>query len=243
MKIRAYIQILCLLASLAFISCTSDDADETGGFEEIGDVGTSGTEDSFNGHAYVDLELPSGTLWATCNVGAATEDGVGGYFAWGETSAKENYAWSTYSLCGGNSSTMTKYCLLKQFGTVDGKAELEASDDVARKQWGGLWRLPSIEQMEELMNKDNCLWTWVPNGNKSGYRVTSKKNGNNIFLLAAGYRSNTLNEQMKEGRYLTRSLNPAECHSAYTLYFDKDKYNDNYSYRNLGFSARPVVGK
>ena len=93
-----------------------------------------------NGHEYVDLGLS--VKWATCNVGADSPEEYGYHFAWGETSPKTTYNWSTYKYCNGDEYSMTKYCD-DSFGTVDNKTTLELSDDAARVNWGGKWRMPT----------------------------------------------------------------------------------------------------
>ena len=109
-------------------------------------VFTDGAGDTAETHEWVDLGLPSGTLWATCNVGANSPEEYGDYFAWGETTTKSSYSWSTYKYCKGSSSTMTKYCTSSYYGTVDNKTELEPSDDAATANWGSEWQMPSLEQ-------------------------------------------------------------------------------------------------
>ena len=104
-----------------------------------------------NGHEYVDLGLPSGIKWATCNVGATTPEEYGDYFAWGETQPKDYYDWSTYKYCNGDEYSITKYCTRSTYGTVDIKTTLELSDDAARVNWGGKWRMPTIEEQKELL--------------------------------------------------------------------------------------------
>ncbi len=143
---------------------------------------------SLNGHDYVDLGLPSGTLWATCNVGATTPEGYGDYFAWGETTPKETYTWSNYiyadywEIPGGYShKTMTKYSYL-----IDTLTILEASDDAATANWGIGWRMPTRAEAIELIN--NC--TMFPNittTDDPGYWLTGP-NGNSIYLPKAGYK-------------------------------------------------------
>lgn len=98
-----------------------------------------------NGHDYVDLGLPSGTLWATMNIGASSPTGFGSYFAWGETSTKSSYTWNNYAL--GTEDNLTKY------NATDGKTRLELSDDAAHVLWGGDWHIPTIDQWREL-----CSW-------------------------------------------------------------------------------------
>lgn len=97
--------------------------------------------DAGNEHEWVDLGLPSGTLWATCNVGADTPEGFGDYFAWGETAPKDDYSWETYRWCNGYFNTMTKYCTNGSYGTVDNRTELDPEDDAAYVNWGSSWRM------------------------------------------------------------------------------------------------------
>ncbi|MCQ2319676.1 MAG: hypothetical protein MJZ90_12290 [Bacteroidales bacterium] len=103
-------------------------------------------------HEYVDLGLPSGLLWATCNVGADSPEDYGDYFAWGETETKSDYDWDTYKWCNGSYNTLTKYNTKSSYGTVDNKTTLELSDDAARANWGGSWRMPTEAEFQELIN-------------------------------------------------------------------------------------------
>lgn len=147
-------------------------------------VSVSGKEGLYT---YVDLGLKSGTKWATHNVGATNPTEYGDYFAWGETETKEKYTLDTYKLCKGTDDSMTKYCTLKKWGTVDNKKMLEADDDAATANWGSAWRMPTVKEIEELMN--GCDWKWVEDFNGSGVYGqlgTSKTNGKTIFLPAAG---------------------------------------------------------
>ena len=183
-------------------------------------------ESKENGHVYVDLGLPSGIKWATCNVGATTPEGYGDYFAWGETEPKDYYDWSTYKWCNGTERTMTKYCTNSYFGTVDNKTTLELTDDAARVNWGGNWRMPTKTEQDELRNTSNCTWTWTTQNGVNGYKVTSKKNGNSIFLPAAGCRDyGNLNNAGGGGDYWSSSLytygNYSTCHVYfYSVYVD-----------------------
>lgn len=197
-----------------------------------------------NGYAYVDLDLPSGTLWATCNVGADSPLDYGDYFAWGEVngydSGKNSFSWQTYKYCNGSSTSMTKYCEDSDYGKFDNKAELELSDDAARANWGGSWRMPSTEQFKELYNE--CTWTWTTQNGIVGYKVSSKKNSNYIFLSAAGYRSSSLSCAGSYGNYWSRSLDLYHNGYAYYLYFSSyDGYFFS-EYRCYGHSVRPVLG-
>ena len=201
-------------------------------------IATTGIE---NGHEWVDLGLPSGLKWATCNVGATTPEGYGDYFAWGETSPKNDYSWSTYKYCNGSETSLTKYNTSSDFGTVDDKTLLEFSDDAARANWGGKWRMPTNSEVIEL--NDNCSWTWTTQNGVSGYRVTSKTNGNSIFLPEAGYRGGTSVYNVgSHGHYWSSSLYESEPNYADGLYFNSGYVNWGYGSRYYGNTVRAVCG-
>ena len=136
-----------------------------------------------NPSEYVDLGLS--VKWATCNVGASKPEEYGDYFAWGENHPKSTYNWSTYKWCDGSETTLTKYNSNSSNGIVDNKRTLELDDDAARVNWGGSWRIPTIQELEEL--RTECTWILTTQNGVKGYNVTSKNNGNSIFLPAAGY--------------------------------------------------------
>ena len=192
-------------------------------------------------HAYVDLGLPSGTLWATCNVGADSPEDYGDYFAWGETTPQSDntYSWSSYKWCNGSSSTMTKYCTSSSYGTVDNKTELEATDDAATANWGSNWQMPSDDQMTEL--RTNCTWTWTTQNGVYGRKVTGT-NGNSIFLPAAGYRYGSyLDLAGSDGYYWSSELDSNYSGNAWLLYFYSSRVSTvSGSYRYYGQSVRPV---
>lgn len=195
-----------------------------------------------NVHEYVDLGLPSGLLWATCNVGASSPEDYGDYFAWGETegdkSGKTEFNWSTYKCCNGSYDTMTKYCTDSYFGTVDNKTVLELADDAARANWGGSWRMPTKEEQDELRN--NCTWTWTTQNGVNGRKVTGP-NGNSIFLPAAGFRSgSSLYYAGSYGYYWSSSLYTSCSVYAHILDFGSDSVNRIDFYRYDGLSVRPV---
>ena len=197
--------------------------------------------DKYNGHEYVDLGLPSGIKWATCNVGATTPEGYGDYFAWGETSPKTTYNWSTYKYCNGDLYSMTKYCTQSSYGTVDNKTTLELSDDAARVNLGGSWRMPTKAEQDELRNTDNCTWTWTTQNGVNGYKVTSKKNGNSIFLPEAGCRiDSNLYLAGSYGNYWSSSLRSGYSDNAYYVEFNSVYVDRDYSYRCRGRSVRPI---
>jgi len=197
--------------------------------------GGSGTNPDPDEHDWVDLGLPSGTLWATCNVGADSPEDYGDYFAWGETEPKDDYALSTYKwyqcdndygYCG-----YTKYCTLSSYGYndfVDGKTELDPEDDAAYVNWGLSWRMPSLEQIRELC--DNCTWK-VKMSNGVHGRLVTGPNGNSMFLPSAGYRqfNSLINFNDAEGSYWSRTLSTGnmEITTAYYLYF----------YRTVGYGS------
>ena len=189
-----------------------------------------------NGHEYIDLGLPSGLKWATMNVGATSPEDYGDYYAWGEIEEKENYSWNTYKWCNGSYDTQTKYCT--SHGTVDNKTTLDPEDDVAHVKWGGAWRMPTLDEQKELLNK--CTWTWITQNGVNGCKVTGP-NGNSIFLPAAGYRDGTeASYRGGLGNYWSSSLNSYDSSSAYNFHFNIRYHYWIDSYRYYGRSVRPV---
>ena len=193
-----------------------------------------------NAQTYVDLGLPSGTLWADRNVGAALPEDYGDYFAWGETTTKSNYAWATLKYCEDNSGDrFSKYNTQSKYGNVDNKTVLERSDDAATANWGSGWCMPTQQQFQELY--DNCTWTWTTRNGKNGYEVKGK-NGNSIFLPAAGYRGGTgLSRAGSFGLYWSSSLHTDYPNGGRYLYFDSGYVYPDYLYgRHYGRSVRAV---
>jgi hypothetical protein len=194
---------------------------------------------SFSQSAAVDLGLPSGIKWAAHNVGANKPEERGGYYAWGETEEKKNYEWSTYKWCNGSSDTMTKYCADSGCGTVDNKTVLDPENDVAHVKWGGSWRMPTKAEQDEL--RDNCTWTWTTLNGVKGYKVTSKTNGNSIFLPIAGYRCDTgIYNLRRSGIFWSSSLQDEDSNDADCLYFDDEYYDRLHYKRYYGLTVRPV---
>lgn len=191
-------------------------------------------------HEYVDLGLS--VKWATCNVGATKPEEYGDYFAWGETQPKSTYNWSTYKWCNGSSNTQTKYNTNSSYGTVDNKTQLELSDDAARANWGGSWRMPTDAELTEL--RENCTWTWTTQNGVYGYKVTSKKSGytnKSIFLPAAGYRYlGDLSDAGSYGNYWSSSLYTVNPNYASELYFSSYYVRRDSDSRFYGLSVRPV---
>ena len=183
---------------------------------------------------YIDLGLPSGTLWATKNIGAENPEDYGDYFAWGETKPKSIYSWNTYKWF------KTKLLLpkMRKYGTVDNKSDLDFQDDAAYVNWGCEWCMPSLEQIKEL--KEQCKWEWTNYKGKNGCIITGS-NGNTLFLPAAGYRSGTsLIDVGKTGGYWQRSRHSSFSSNAYFLRFRSGCFECDGDFRFYGSSVRPV---
>ena len=193
------------------------------------------------GHAYVDLGLPSGLLWATCNVGADSPEDYGDYFAWGETQPKSDYSWGTYQYCMGSSNTLTKYCNNASYGYngfTDNLTTLQPSDDAATANWGTDWRMPTKEEWQELYNNTTHIWT-TQNGVNG--RLFTATNGNSLFLPAAGCRrGSSLDDASAGGHYWSSSLLTGDPNGAWSLYFNSGDCYVGYDTRYVGRSVRPV---
>ena len=206
---------------------------------------SKGGNGSAGGHEYVDLGLPSGTLWATCNVGAAKPEGYGNYYAWGETKpqAGNAYSWNSYKYANGGG--LTKYCNYSEFGNkgfTDNLTTLQSGDDPAAANWGSGWRTPSKSQWDELIANTTNQWT-TRNG-VSGRLFTSKKNGQTLFLPAAvGRWRGELDGTGSYGYYWSRSRGTDDPDSAWYLGFNSDGCYVSRTYRCKGFSVRPVREK
>lgn len=191
---------------------------------------------------YVDLGLPSGTLWATCNVGASTPEEYGDYFAWGEIATKTTFNWSTYKHCNGDIYQLTKYttpAFPGNNGIADNLTTLLPEDDAAKVNWGIGWRMPTEAEWEELCS--NTTHTWTTQNGVNGRRFTAS-NGNSLFLPAAGYYDiDELYHAGYFGRYWSSSLYTDYAIDSWNFYFNSMvNYGMNGSYRYAGFSVRPV---
>lgn len=187
---------------------------------------------------WVDLGLPSGTLWATCNVGASSPYDCGDHFAWGEIFLKEVYTWETYKWCEGSYTTLTKYCTNSSYGIIDNRIELLSEDDAVNVSWGPSWRMPTTEQLQELI--DYCTCTWTTKNGMNGYLVIGP-NKNTIFLPAAGQRVfGELRYVGSDGFYWSRMLDSDRSYRAYALYLDSGSMYLNCSHRDYGRSIRAV---
>ncbi len=243
---------------MGFVSCENDESDvnnngngteqtdqgnQNGNESGGGDNGSGSGDYSSDTKEAVDLGLPSGTLWATCNVGATSPEEYGDYFAWGEVAPKTYYNWSSegdYKWGVYNSSASPDYGMTK-YNKTDGKTVLDPEDDAAHVNWGGDWRMPTITEMKELLNSEYCTWEWTTQNGVYGRKVTSVSNGNSIFLPAAGGRSDSsLSDAGAYGIYWSSSLGTSYPLYAFYLYFDSDYYDWNYNNRYYGLSVRPV---
>lgn len=196
-------------------------------------------EYTFEQKQYVDLGLPSGILWATCNIGANSPEEYGDYFAWGEVEPKNYYAWSAYKWCKGKYNKQTKYCTKSNFGTYDGKSTLELADDAARANLGGDWRMPTDAEWNEL--REHCTWKQSTLSGVNGYKVTSKSNGNSIFLPAAGFRYDSLlNNAGSYCYYWSSSLSANYPSEARTMYSSESGVYNSSNSRYYGYTVRPV---
>ena len=176
----------------------------------------------------IDLDLPSGTKWASCNVGATKPEEYGGYYAWGETEEKDVYNEDTY-----------KYCQNGEYVNL-GSDISGTKYDVAHVKWGGNWCMPTFDDIKELL--DNCTYEWTTLNGVNGTKFTSKINGNSIFLPAAGYRfRGPLDGAGEVGGYWSSTQNPDYSGNAYDLFFFSGNANWSGSHRYFGRSVRPVV--
>ncbi len=191
-----------------------------------------------NGHKFIDLCLPSGTLWAETNVGAETAADDGNYYAWGEIEAKSNYSWDTYKY--GTENNLTKYA------SGDSKTVLDNEDDAAYMNWGSFCRMPIPAEFTELLTYCNWEWTTMTTSTGSsinGYKVSSKKNGNSIFLPASGDRNGSAySDHGVHGNYWSRVL--ANYGYSYYFRFGINEHNlSDYGFYCSGHSVRPVAKK
>ena len=243
---------MAMLAMLAtsFVACDKNDDDN----------------DNVNTDV-VDLGLPSGIKWATCNVGATNPWNYGNYYAWGETETESDYSWDNYKYCNGSGKKLNKYCSDANFGYdsfTDDLTTLESSDDVATAVFGADYSMPTTADWDELCNQ--CYWVWTTNYNEhnvSGYIVYRAKsdgdkggkvyNGGtapasyslsdvHIFLPAAGYRYNSgLYFAGNAGYFWSSSLYGHDPSGARNSNFDcNNVYPSSNNDRCCGLSVRPV---
>ena len=197
-------------------------------FTTLKNEGGDDDDDDETEYVYVDLGLPSGTLWAEHNVGALFPEGYGDHFAWGEIEPKSNYS----------SDNCSSY--QQDLGDISGNPMYDA----ATANWGNAWRMPTLEEMFELTQQ--CTWTWTEVNGVAGYKVASKTNDNYIFLPASGFRVNgDLLDQNSYGYYWTSTpYDPEGSTPTYTkgCYLDMCSYQFycDWGLRRNGFTVRPV---
>ena len=222
---------------------------------------TSLPSGTYNGHEFVDMG--HGLLWATCNVGADNPEDYGDYIAWGETEPyyesiaddgtvtwkegkDDGYIWTSYSFSKNSYYTLTKYCNNSVYGFngfIDDLTTLEPEDDAATANWGGNWRMPTDAEWTWL--RENCYWDWKTTDDgyaHNGRLVTSKVNGNQIFLPAAGYRdhANLINAG-SFGYFWPSSLYESSPDYAMDVFFNSSIVIRSFRYRYFGQSVRPVL--
>ena len=216
-QILRNMSLVMVAMTLVFAGCEKG---ENGTGENGGGVATG----TISGHDYVDLGLPSGLKWATCNVGATTPEGYGNYYAWGETSTKSVY-YDDNSLTTG-----------RDMDDISGNVYYDA----ATANWGGSWRMPTEAEMKEL--RDNCTWTWTSQSGVNGCKVTGP-NGNSIFLPAAGGCDESLRDYVGErGYYWSSTPRESNTLDAYNLGFYSGGHDVGSSSRCVGLTVRPVSG-
>lgn len=217
--------IMVAFAMTAMVACNKDNDDTT---------------------EWVDLGLPSGLLWAKCNLGADAPEKYGNYYAWGETATKEIFNWSTYrySTVNGADSlqTLTKYNLNGNYGTVDNLTTLQAIDDAATVALGEGARIPTKEEWKELIDNTTAEWTTVNGVN--GLMLTAS-NGNRLFLPAAGsFNDVELIVPEIYGFYWSASLYTDYSDDAWSFSFMSDEHRiGSFGYRSDGQSVRSVRTK
>ena len=227
--------VMLAMLSAGICSCEKENNGNNSG-ENGGETPGGGTSE-----AWVDLGLPSGRLWATCNLGATKPEEYGDYYAWGETTPKEVYDWSTYEYCNGGNSQLTKYCNNSSYGYngfTDTLTVLKDMDDAATAKLGSGARMPTQADWDELIS--NTTSEWITVNDVSGRKFTAA-NGKSLFLPAAGGRwDGSLINAGSNGYYWSTSLYTDFPSYAWNCNFnsgDVGMYDGN---RNGGHTVRAV---
>ena len=198
---------------------------------------------NFNGHEWVDLGLPSGTLWATCNVGASRPENFGNYFAWGEIRPKSSYRFETYRYCNGSYNTLTKYCSDPYYGYngyTDDLTFLLPEDDAATANWGAGWRMPTVEEWYELCSNTTGIKVSDYQNGIHGWLLTAN-NGRNIFLPTAGYcPGEVVSNEFINCYYWSGLLDHTLPTRSYSFRITDVGYYESIVDRCGGYSVRPV---
>lgn len=193
---------------------------------------------------YVDLGLPSGNLWATCNLGASSPEAYGDYYAWGEVEPKQEYTYPNHKWYkeGAPSQGFTKY------NNEDGKLTLEDEDDAVIQKLGNGWRTPTLADFRELTNQKLTTIKKTKLNGVAGYQITSKKNGKSIFIPCAGFK-----RDKPQTREISADEEVAVCmtnlrridymvYNAWSFAFQNDRIGRYGKLRPDGISIRPVKG-
>jgi len=222
-------KVTALAAGTAIITVTTVD----GGKTATCDVTVTAAGGEETPEDYVDLGLPSGLKWAKCNLGATKPSDYGDFYAWGETEPKDRYGWDNYKWGPRNAAT--------KYNATDGKSVLEPEDDAATAKLGAPWRMPTKDEIIELLTK--CNWIWTTQDSKNGYEVIGP-NGNSFFLPAGGLQDNGGlygNFQIgTAGYYWSSTLSPTLNDRSWQLEFESGAHNCYGDLRNIGMRIRPV---
>lgn len=234
-RTRILMMAFAAMLTVGLCSCGKDDSTTTDNAGDNPGGGGTVTAD------WVDLGLPSGLLWAKCNLGANAPEEYGNYYAWGETTTKEVYDWSTYAY-GNAYNALTKYCNDAVYGLngfTDNLSTLQAADDAATAALGNGARTPTLEEWQELINNTTVEWTTMNGVN--GRKFTSTANGNTLFLPAAGLRNGSeLSNAGGSGLYWSSSLSTDYPYGAWFFFFDSDDQGMSDDGRNFGLTVRAV---
>lgn len=246
---KAIAAIMLIVAAIIVAGCNKPDEPNNGGNNNSQNDTIFDLCGTLNGHEWVNLGLPSGTLWASCNVGATLPEEYGDYYSWGETQIKEVYNyWSNYKYCNvqsepfGDCFQLTKYCNSETYGFNDYTDDLTIllpCDDAATANWGNGWRMPTMGEWMELYQ--NTICTWVTQNGVNGMRFTSS-NGQNLFLPAAYCYTTEFNFIGRYGMYWSSSLRTEYPVCATDFDFSSSRYGLNYYDCNRcgGMPVRPV---
>ena len=180
------------------------------------------------------VDMGLGVKWASCNLGATAPEEYGNYYSWAEVAPKGDYLWDTYAYKGEGPWGMTKYNKGFQLNY-----QAEAEDDAAAATLGDGWRMPTSAEMTELVN--NTDWKWGELNGVKGYTVTSQKNGNSIFLPAAGYMDGKeLRYAGSAGRYWSQTRHPYHPQCGMNIFFSTEYHYVYFYERYRGYTIRPV---
>ena len=242
MKTALKVFFAMMLMMALSVGCTKPDEPNNGGNNDSNDTITDHSG-SLHGRAFVDLGLPGGTLWATCNVGANVPEECGDYFAWGENTTKDIYDWKSYKYSSfvNGCYELTKYCTDSCFGFngfVDNMTVLELIDDAARANWSDDWRMPTKEEWDELFKNTTCICI-TQNGVEG--RLLTGSNGNSIFLPETGFCLDSEPICTGLGVYWSSTLQTGSQVSAWSFHFDYEECHVCGTYeRNRGQCVRAV---